>query len=159
MKRRSLAVPAATPWKSYVPVIAATTTAPTKGSGFTLSGRWRQLGDTLEVRIEYQHDNAGAAGNGEYLFSLPPGYVVDSNKITIDSTLRTGICGTAASGTSSGNVGWCKPYTSTQLAIVSCDADTPAFLGSARNGMNNGNATYVLHAFVPVRGRTATRKV
>lgn len=53
--------------------IGATTTAPTKGT-IVRDKVWRKrLGDVGTFRYEYEHNGAGSAGSGDYLFTLAGG--------------------------------------------------------------------------------------
>lgn len=74
--------PVMTDWISEPTSIGAITTAPTKGTTTSDKTWWRRVGDSMEVRIEYNQTVAGAAGSGDYLFAVPGGYQVDTSKIT-----------------------------------------------------------------------------
>lgn len=72
--------PIVTDWQNYTPVYTASTTAPTIGTA-TNTGRWRRVGDTMQVRLHFSQTVAGTAGSGTYFISLPVGTQVDTNKI------------------------------------------------------------------------------
>lgn len=60
-------------WTAYTPVLTATTTNPTLGSGSVQAGRWtRQTDRLVVVHIYIKFGTSGAAaGSGDYLVSLP----------------------------------------------------------------------------------------
>lgn len=73
--------PEITPWKEYGAItVSATTTAPTKGTARSVdSVRCRQVAEDYECEYKYHQSNAGAAGSGEYIFSLPNGIEFDDS--------------------------------------------------------------------------------
>jgi hypothetical protein len=81
--------------------ITGSTSNPTKGATSVDKIRTRQVGDNLEVRIEYVQSAAGTAGSGDYLISLPSGFSIDTNKVTADSAIEGG----AGSFTQNNSVG------------------------------------------------------
>lgn len=62
--------------------IGATTTAPTKGTVVVDRVMASRKGQRLNARYDYQQSAIGAAGSGDYLFSLPSGLAFDTNIIT-----------------------------------------------------------------------------
>lgn len=63
-------------------IVDGSTTSPTKGTTTIDSMKWRRVGDSMEVVITYHQTSGGSNGSGEYLFSIPSGYTVDSSKIS-----------------------------------------------------------------------------
>ncbi len=57
-------------WTTYVPVLTSTAGAPTVGNG-TLTGRYRQLGKTVDVRIALTWGSTTSYGTGNPSISLP----------------------------------------------------------------------------------------
>lgn len=64
--------PAATNWTSFTPSIWSTTNVS------NLNGRWRRIGDSMEVDVSWSMTGAGTAGN--VTVSLPSGYSIDISK-------------------------------------------------------------------------------
>lgn len=70
-----------TNWTDYPMTLGAVTTAPTRGTVTLEKAQWRKVGGDMEIRFDYRQSSAGTAGSGIYLFSLPPGFVVDTNRL------------------------------------------------------------------------------
>jgi hypothetical protein len=85
--QRAVQAPAVGDWVPYTLVIGATTTPPTEGAGATKSAYWRRVGDSMEIRFTYSQTAAGTTGTGSYLFPLPTGYSIDTNKIAVSTNL------------------------------------------------------------------------
>ena len=68
---------AASDWKSYTP---------TFNSGFTVGAGstrffWRRVGDSMEIKGMFQLESGFSMGTGDFTFSLPDGYNIDTGKI------------------------------------------------------------------------------
>lgn len=60
------------PWQTYTPVLTATTTNPTLGTGSTASARYQRQYNLVTYQGIVQFGTAGvAAGTGDYRLSLP----------------------------------------------------------------------------------------
>ena len=70
----NLGVPV-TDWVSYTPTWTATTTNPSIGNG-TITGEWRRVGDSMEIRIRVISGTSTTYGSGYYKFGLPSGYTI-----------------------------------------------------------------------------------
>lgn len=57
-------------WTAYTPVWSASTTAPVLNNG-TITGAWRQVGRTVDVRIALTMGSTTTFGTGNYRLSLP----------------------------------------------------------------------------------------
>lgn len=77
---------AMTDWQSYTPTITASTTNPTKGTVTIDNGRWRRVGDSMEIIYTYRQSGAGTAGSGTYIIALPSGFSIDTTKVTTVSS-------------------------------------------------------------------------
>ena len=75
-----------TDWVSFTPVWTASTTNPTIGNG-TLSGKYRRIGDSIEVSIGLSIGTTTSLGSGAWTFAHPS-LVPDLTKIEQASTLR-----------------------------------------------------------------------
>lgn len=141
--------------------IGATTTAPTKGTIVRDTMKWRRVGDSMEIRFDYEHNGGSpAAGSGEYLISIPSGYQIDTSKVTTNNTLAdfSSSVGTAwVSNTTSGLAdatrhGHIQVYDETQVRVVlkQTGGEVGAFWGVAiaftTNNVASGRFT------VPIAG-------
>lgn len=121
---------------------------------------WSRDGDCMIVRYEYgQSANTGAAnGSGAYLMGLPPGYTIDSSKITINSTKSSGVVGSASVSGNSAGSGHVKAYDSTHLALLLEDAvsGVAEFWGSDYVGLTSSDVRVSFTARVPILGWSAS---
>lgn len=69
-----------TKWKNYTPTWVGATTDPVIGNG-TIGGRWRRVGDSMEVQINITMGSTTTYGSGQWYFGLPAGYTVDTGKL------------------------------------------------------------------------------
>lgn len=141
--------------------ITATTTNPTKGTTAVDKIWYRRIGDSLEVRIEYRQTGAGTAGSGDYLFTIPNGYSIDSNKIHFYSTvegagafLNNNVVGSCTIGdnTNSG-VGAVSVYNATSVRLFNVDGPSVSLLGvigSGHFGLSATNQHYAASFMVPI---------
>lgn len=109
-------------WQSYSLTIGAVTTAPTFGTITANHARYRRIGDSMQVEFSFSQSSAGTSGTGNYYFSLPSGYTIDSTKILIDANGTTATpAGTAWVNRAGGPLdaaGYVFPITTTQLGVV-----------------------------------------
>jgi hypothetical protein len=84
-------------WTGYTPVLTASTTNPTLGSGSFASGAYMQIGRTVHFRAQIQFGTSGTnAGSGFYFVSFPvatstgiPGFTPIANVFMVQNS--TGI--------------------------------------------------------------------
>lgn len=75
-----------TPWiDGGAMTITGSTSNPTKGTMTRDKIFWRRVGDSVEIRLEYRQSSAGLAGSGIYLFTIPNGFLADTNKVQVDT--------------------------------------------------------------------------
>ena len=147
-----------TDWQSFTMTIGATTTAPTKATTPNIDkAYWRRNGTNMEITWSY-HSSTGtgqAVGSGTYLFNLPSGYSIDSNKINVGTTAMTGVCGVLSHASDTDPLaGHVFAYSSTQLVGYVGDE------GSSYNPVSSSFAalvsstarTYSLQASIPIAG-------
>jgi hypothetical protein len=111
----------------YTLTIGAVTTPPTPGTN-TSSALWRRTGDSMEIIYTFAETTNGTSGSGMYLFPLPSGYVIDTTKVTANSSNANGngasIVGsgqagnTTANTTSSNGPIQAYVYNTTNLALI-----------------------------------------
>ena len=76
-----------TDWTTYTPSWTSSGTQPSIGNG-TLTGRWRRVGDSMEVEIYHLVGSSTSNGTGNYYWSLPTGYTMDTAKLPSTSAQR-----------------------------------------------------------------------
>lgn len=67
-------------WAPYGPVWDQTTGSPTVGDA-VIAGKWRRVGDSVEVKVLLEIGAGTALGSGLFIFSLPPGLTIDYSKL------------------------------------------------------------------------------
>lgn len=153
-----------TEWVSYTPIITAETVNPTPADDHTLTGRWRRVGDSMEVAIAYNHDNVvgAASGTGSYFFSLPPGYNIDGSKLAFNTVDSFGDTGSIVGGNAfvqsgstyyQGSPFWLSSFTGTTTLgiVVGNFASGITNVSSNFAAMDSQNQTqYQLSAIVPI---------
>ncbi len=139
-----------TPWvNAGASTITAVTSNPTKGGGTTYDRVfWRRVGGGMQLRYEYRHTTAGAAGSGDYLWGLPIG-TIDTNFVTADtaasssnslSTAGVGYGSLDIAGTSAHL--WIGVYDGTRLRF-----NYVVGAGGGTNWMSSGTAAFSNVAF------------
>lgn len=130
--------------------IGATTTAPTKGAGdYDNAYITRNSNGTANIHIKYRQGVAGTSGSGDYLFSLPQSYAVDTDRIftststnvydTIAQGATQNAIGTIANGSSSGPC-YAIFYNSTQFRMAcSVNYTNYGWFGSGLYGLGGGS--------------------
>ena len=68
-----------TDWQSYTPTL----TGVNLGTTGTNTGRWRRVGDSMELMTKAEAGGAGISLSGTIQISLPSGFSIDPNKITV----------------------------------------------------------------------------
>lgn len=149
--------PAVTDFRSFPMIITGTVSDPTKASSPLYDQAvWSRDGDSMIIHYDYGHNNnAGAAdGSGTYLFTLPSGVTIDTNKAIANSTNASGNLGSASvSGTNVGS-GHAKAYDSTHLAIFLEDVTSAvqSFWGTGYVGIAAADVRVSFTARVPIVG-------
>lgn len=149
--------PPMTDWKAFTMVIGATGSPPTKASSpDTDKAYWRRVGDTMEIQWDYYAiSNAGAAdGSGTYLFSLPPGYSIDTNKLAPDAASITNQIGTGAiNGAGNNGIMYAFYVNTTQFSMAYMDgATTSIILTSGSGNITAAPIGYSVNVKVPIQG-------
>lgn len=79
-------------WTSFTTSITATSVNPTKGTVVTDVSYFFPVGKILYVHYSYKQSSAGSAGSGNYLFSIPSEFTINTNITgTFASNLRPAI--------------------------------------------------------------------
>lgn len=146
--------PAMSDWKQYTLVITGSASSPTLGGVQNNTAYYRRIGDSIEIQYDYQQNSVGAAGSGNYLFSLPPGLSIDTSKISSNGFAASGSsCVGTASVLNSAQVeeGYVQVYNTTNLSLTTGN-DTSALttVGSTRAPLSTAVIRYSFTALVPI---------
>lgn len=155
-----------TEWTNCTMTIGATTTAPTKGTIVRDECRYRRLGDSMEIKYDFQQSSGGSAGSGTYLFPIPNSQLIDTAKLSVSTNpvieVGTGKTSSAAAGQASATIrAGIFARDATNLMISRPDAtpslqDTESFVGSTNAPLSNTNIVYSFRAMVPISGWKAS---
>lgn len=163
LKVNNLSFPVVTQWQSYSLSIVADPTNPTKASSPTIDqARWRRVGDSMQIQYTYEHTSAtgSAAGSGNYGFSLPSGYAIDTNKLATGGPsggrFVVGTC-TANNGsvTISGyatTAGLSGPSLGQICLVAGSSANAHTAISSAFFPITGATTRYSFEAIVPIQG-------
>jgi hypothetical protein len=154
--------PAMTDWVPYPLTIGAQTTAPTKAtSPLVDQAYWRRVGDTVQIRYNYQHGSltGTTSGTGIYTWSLPTGITVDTSKISAAVATGTQInsvgVATIMYGAGANTIGGFMRYEpGTGLFMYSSETATgyTAVGSTSRTIAGNASLGYSFEATLPVVG-------
>lgn len=154
-QQATLGVPSSE-WTEYTLTVGATTTAPTPGTIVSNKARWRRVGDSIEIRYDFEQSSAGTAGSGTYLYPLPAGLTIDSAKlVTTNSTTNRRTVGPGTgSSTGQGRLwGTVEAFNSTNLAVLVGNQTAGAeYLGSTFAGLDSTTQITSFIATVPIAG-------
>lgn len=84
-------------WTAYTISVTGSTSGFGKGTIVRDLAFWRRVGDSIEIKWDYEQSAAGASGSGQVLYSLPSGLSFDSAVQLIDTTPQ-GIIGSGEMG-------------------------------------------------------------
>jgi hypothetical protein len=146
-------------WTLYTPTLgSAVAPAPTVGSGTVLTGYYLQNGKILNLQLYFNQTSAGTAGGGNYLFSIPTGFTINTtitglfNSSAPFNLPTIGSC-TASIGNNTNNLspGAAIVYSSTQFLLLVQNINNPLyFAGNNYYAMNNGNLSYSANLSIPI---------
>lgn len=145
--------------------ITGTTSNPTKGTTAFDQVWYRRVGDSMQVRIEYRQTALGsaAAGSGDYLFTIPGGWSIDTTKVNAYSTVEgsgswvnNSCVGSVTASLSASNFTGCvSVYDSTKVRFCGLDATTYGCVNSASfYSLDNASTGYYATFTVPISGWT-----
>lgn len=104
------------PWTAYTPTWTAVTTNPVLNNG-TLTGKYREIGKTIDYRIELTIGSTTTLGSGNYRFTFP----VTARAATGFAPLGRALCfDTSLTARAYRNVG----YNTTTTLLLSDDSGT-----------------------------------
>lgn len=147
-------------------LISGVTTAPTFTTTTTNRAMWRRDGPDMLIAWDIVL-GSGSAGSGKYVLNLPPGYSIDTDKVTVytgssGTAVPSGSLGVAkAADASNAGIGRVYAYSSTQLSVFFDSIDplgSNGFWGSSIYSF--GSATsFHLTARVPISGWKASASI
>jgi hypothetical protein len=80
-----------TDWTDYPPQLLGSVTNPTVGPDGSVTGKWRKIGDSVEIQATANRGTSGGSnGSGNYYLTLPQGMVADLAKIPRRENVGTG---------------------------------------------------------------------
>lgn len=150
-------------WQSYTPTLGSYSgTAPTMGSGGTVSALYRVVGKTLQIKYTSNQTNAGTAGTGHYTVSIPSGFSINTTLVTIPADLATTQgsntrvaspplgSGMAYVNSTAVGIVLAYPTSSTTLAFTATSGNSQQWIGSSFYALSNGNRQFSFMAEIPI---------
>lgn len=153
-------IPNTTSVTSFTFTITATTTNPTPNSA-TMIANWKQDGEYAIINYFFQQSATGTAGSGDYIFSLPSGFVIDSTKQVVSTSPNQSACGYGTNGNNTGDDNSLRviPFarTTTGISLLGGDGNGTGttVIGSSYFGLASA-AYYSFTVRVPIIGFTAS---
>lgn len=152
-----------TPWSAYTPSWTGASVNPAIGNG-GLTGYYRRVGDSAEVRVEMNSGTTTTYGTGDWYFSLPSGLLIDTAKMYNGNrdTLGTALMRVTASNNE--YVGIVR-YNSTSTVYVSIEGGSVAGSSELNSttpatfAASTANQIASLHFTVPISGWEASALV
>lgn len=143
-----------TDFQTYTLTITGTTSNPSVGTTTLNSAKWRRIGDSMEILYQMKTTGGGAGGSGTYLFNLPPGYSIDTSKITADTggVSIVGSAGNDSAPANGGRLGVAFVYDTTHLAIGTVQGTTNGLTVGSGFAPLGGAMAYTISARVPITG-------
>ncbi len=149
--------PITTDWQKYNMTFSGSGTTPVAGTIVRNNAYWRRVGDSMEINYSFQQSGAGTSGSGDMIFNLPAPYVIDTNKIALDTVGNvvigdgtTGNGGNAVTATSLQAV--VIPYGATGVAVMQ-NGSPYVVLGNSNTFLGgNANAFVCFKCVVPIVG-------
>lgn len=146
-------------WTDFTSVIQGSSSNPTKGTTTIDKASYRRVGDSMEIVFSYQQTAGGSAGSGTYLFQMPTGHIIDTNKITAStSSSRYGTVGVGRIDSSdvSSAIGNIKVWNTTSLAFFFNNSGIQGGAwGSTNGGLDEGEVHLSFRAVIPILGWSA----
>jgi hypothetical protein len=141
-----------TGWTSYTTTITGSITNPTLGTN-TQKSYYLQVGKIVFLQYWFSQTTAGTAGSGNYIFSIPSPFTIDTTVTPLGHYLPMGVCTAFLTGFNGG--GPVSVYTATSLQLaVSSNANggggTAVALGSTYFSLNTAGVIYSMSCMLTV---------
>lgn len=148
-----------TDWQFYTPTWSSDGTAPTLGNG-AITGLYRRVGDSFEIRARLLFGSTSTKGTGTYSISIPPGFTIDTNKLS-SSAVNTNSLGTAWYQSQTSNASFqvqtvALNNSTSVRAVTDQNATFPFFNSTQSNVFNATNDSWNLNFSVPVVGLSSS---
>lgn len=141
-----------TDWQDYSLIIGATTTAPTLGTTTINKAQWKQVGGDMEIAYDLRQTGSGSGGSGDYLFPIPSGYSMDTNRMpgfyTGSNYIPVGFGEQGDSGIALTVV----PYDATRLIVQRDDGSLNDNLGSSASSLATADRRFSFRVKIPIAG-------
>ncbi len=141
-----------TDWQDYSLIIGATTTAPTLGTTTINKAQWKQVGGDMEIAYDLRQTGSGSGGSGDYLFPIPSGYSMDTNRMpgfyTGSNYIPVGFGEQGDSGIALTVV----PYDATRLIVQRDDGSLNDNLGSSASSLATADRRFSFRVKIPITG-------
>lgn len=118
-----------TEWQNYTPSWTTNSTNPVLGNG-AISGKWRRVGDSIEISIGIHFGSTTTFGTGSWRFSYPSGFTLNLSKIE------------SASGIPISGVAQGSPGGSTVIGSVECYSTLFQIRGALLNGAAQWSSSF-----------------
>ncbi len=145
-----------TDWQDYSLIIGATTTAPTLGTTTINKAQWRWVGGDMEIAYDLRQTGSGSGGSGDYLFPIPSGYSMDTNRMpgfyTGSNYIPVGFGEQGDSGIALTVV----PYDATRLIVQRDDGSVNDNLGSSTSSLATADRRFSFRVKIPIAGRSSS---
>jgi hypothetical protein len=142
-----------TAWQSYTPAMTAWVTGTTIGNQ-TTTGKYRRVGDSVEVRIYTVFSAAPNSGTTLYLWSLPPGLTIDFAKTAAGGPGELLGYGEASLNSATTVIG---VYARTASAVSLFDIGNPYYVNDNSPYAFAANSDLIFDFTFPVVGWSATQ--
>lgn len=140
---------AAIAWANTTLGLTAISANPTKGTIVTDKVYWRRIGDSMEIRVDYEQSTAGTAGTGNYLLAIPDSKTIDTTKCRVHTGAAGGKAylgsGVVSDLTSYKTFCVVLPYDTTHVRL---DDFSTGFIGSTYRPISA--STYAISAWFTV---------
>jgi hypothetical protein len=145
--------PAMGDWQPYTVGITGSVSNPVKGTLIIDQGYWRRVGDSVEIRYQYDQTGAGSAGSGTYQFNLPSGITIDLTKFNAAQNNQDLNFGSGVTLWTGGNA----THVSAIAGVISnsgfsLQATSYGPFGSSNGSLSNAAVRIGIDAMFPVTG-------
>jgi hypothetical protein len=145
-------------WKPFAMEITANSENPTIGTVVNNQAHYLQIGGLLSVMYNFEKSDGGSDGSGDYIFSLPPGFTVDTDIVPVvptpGFTEPYALLGTARAYSDSNLIGYgfVYPCNDKGLCIRVIEGTTGSYknVGSVDYSLSKKNVRYAFFAQIPV---------
>ena len=100
-------------WETYTPVLTASTTNPTLGSGSVVSGKYTQINKLVVANFSFTFGTGATAGSGNYIISMPI-----TAKTTSQAFTQNELGWILLRDASTASAGFAYPYISTATTFL-----------------------------------------